>query len=145
MKEEDFIEVNKWLIANHRSGLEENKNHLHAHTIPLKNMQPMTNRSVGYNGSINSQEDINSQGHINTQGRSNYEGNLSSESIIKSLGYDVRKSRDERWRILQMVIIPKLGREKVIKHLSFLVRLNKSKKQMEHAVYEWEYDIRRLL
>lgn len=70
--------------------------------------------------------------------------NLNTESDIKKLGYSTALSREERWKILKNKAIPKLGKNKVIGHIKFLIKMNKSRKVMENAVNEWVYDLDRL-
>lgn len=72
------------------------------------------------------------------------ESNLNTTSVLKQMGYETTKSREERWRLLTQVIIPKLGKAKVTNHLKFLIRLHGSKAQMANAVFEWQYDLSRL-
>ena len=69
---------------------------------------------------------------------------LSDQSVLKVMGYSTTKSREERWRILNQVAIPKLGKQRVVGYLKFFVKLHKSKLSMDSAVKEWEYDLRRL-
>nr|WP_307990640.1 type II toxin-antitoxin system PemK/MazF family toxin [uncultured Niameybacter sp.] len=70
--------------------------------------------------------------------------NLSNTSDIKKLGYDLGKSREERWEILNNVIIPRVGIKRTKNHLQFLIKFNKNKKAMQASVIEWEYDLMRL-
>lgn len=69
---------------------------------------------------------------------------LSDQSVLKVMGYSTTKSREERWRILNQVAIPQLGKQRVVGYLKFFVKLHRSKISMDSAVKEWEYDLRRL-
>lgn len=69
---------------------------------------------------------------------------LQQTSELSQLGYSVTKSKEERWRILQNMAIPKLGKKQVIKHLEWLIQYNKNHKHRERAIDEWKYDLRRL-
>ena len=71
-------------------------------------------------------------------------GNLNAESEIKKMGYSTSLSRVERWDILKNKAVPKLGKTKVIGHIRFLIKMNKSRSVMANAVSEWEYDLERL-
>lgn len=75
-----------------------------------------------------------------------YENNLSEESDLKKLGYNIGLSREARWNILKNKAIKKLGIDKTISHISFLINLNKDKinKDYSRALEEWRYDLRRL-
>lgn len=95
----------------------------------------------------------NSQGSIAFENQSNnilssineLEGNsLNAESVIKKMGYTTSLSREVRWNILKNKAIPKLGKNKVIGHLNFLVKMNKKRSVMANAVQEWLYDLERL-
>ena len=70
--------------------------------------------------------------------------NLNAESEIKKMGYSTSLSRVERWNILKNKAVPKLGKTKVIGHIRFLIKMNKSRSVMFNAVSEWEYDLERL-
>ena len=72
-------------------------------------------------------------------------GNLNAESEIKKMGYSTSLSRVERWNILKNKVVPKLGKAKVIGHIRFLIKMNKSRSIMFNAVSEWEYDLERLI
>lgn len=72
-------------------------------------------------------------------------GNLNAESEIKKMGYSTSLSRVERWNILKNKVVPKLGKAKVIGHIRFLIKMNKSRSIMFNAVSEWEYDLDRLI
>lgn len=72
-------------------------------------------------------------------------GNLNAESEIKKMGYSTSLSRVERWNILKNKAVPKLGKAKVIGHIRFLIKMNKSRSIMFNAVSEWEYDLERLI
>lgn len=69
---------------------------------------------------------------------------LNSSSTIRELGYTITRSREYRWKLLQNVIIPKVGKQQVIKHIEFLVKMNQSQPSKANAVYEWKYDLSRL-
>ena len=69
---------------------------------------------------------------------------LNPESDIKKMGYSTSLTREERWNILKNKAVPKLGKAKVIGHISFLVKMNKGRKIMANAVNEWVYDLERL-
>lgn len=69
---------------------------------------------------------------------------LNPESEIKKMGYSTSLTREERWNILKNKAVPKLGKAKVIGHISFLVKMNKGRKIMANAVNEWIYDLERL-
>lgn len=70
---------------------------------------------------------------------------LNPESEIKKMGYSTSLTREERWNILKNKAVPKLGKAKVIGHISFLVKMNKGRSVMFNAVSEWEYDLERLI
>ncbi len=70
---------------------------------------------------------------------------LNSESEIKKMGYSTSLTREERWNILKNKAVPKLGKAKVIGHIRFLIKMNKSRSVMFNAVSEWEYDLERLI
>ena len=72
-------------------------------------------------------------------------GKLNAESEIKKRGYSTSLSRGERWNILKNKVVPKLGKAKVIGHIRFLIKMNKSRSIMFNAVSEWEYDLERLI
>lgn len=72
------------------------------------------------------------------------ENGLNTTSILKAMGYETSKPKEERWRLLKHSIIPKLGKAKVVNHLRFLIRLHQATPQMANAVSEWEYDLCRL-
>lgn len=74
-----------------------------------------------------------------------FEGNsLNAESVIKKMGYSTSLNREVRWNILKNKAVPKLGINKVIGHLNFLVNMNKNRSVMKNAVSEWCYDLNRL-
>ena len=60
------------------------------------------------------------------------------------MGYTTTVSRDGRWDILKNSIIPSIGKDKVVNHIKFLVRMNKGRESMSNAVNEWEFDLKRL-
>ena len=70
---------------------------------------------------------------------------LNPESEIKKMGYSTSLTREERWNILKNKAVPKLGKAKVIGHIRFLIKMNKSRSVMFNAVSEWEYDLERLI
>lgn len=84
------------------------------------------------------------QEEINIRKENQYENNLNAESIIKKMGYTTTVSRDGRWDILKNSIIPSIGKDKVVNHIKFLVRMNKGRESMSNAVNEWEFDLKRL-
>lgn len=69
---------------------------------------------------------------------------LNNQSILKTMGYDTKKSKEERWRILNQIAVPKLGKQRVVGYLKFFIKLHKSKTNMASAIKEWEYDLKRL-
>lgn len=71
-------------------------------------------------------------------------GNLNAESEIKKMGYSTSLTREERWNILKNKAIPRLGKYKVMGHISFLIKMNKGREIMSNAVNEWTYDLERL-
>lgn len=72
-------------------------------------------------------------------------GNLKEESDLKRLGYSTRLGRAERERILRNVAIPRLGKQTVINHLKWLIKMNGRRKGMENSIYIWENDLRKIV
>lgn len=75
-----------------------------------------------------------------------YENNLREESELKKLGYSTSLSREARWDILKNKAIKTLGIKKIMNHISFLISLNRNKKNGDYsrALQEWKYDFERL-
>lgn len=71
-------------------------------------------------------------------------GNLNAESEIKKMGYSTSLTREERWNILKNKAVPKLGKAKVMGHISFLIKMNRNRSIMANAVNEWKYDLEKL-
>lgn len=69
---------------------------------------------------------------------------LNEKSPLKVIGYDTKKSKEERWRILTQQAIPKLGKAKVVWYINFFIKMHRKKPTMASAIKEWEYDLRRL-
>lgn len=92
-----------------------------------------------------SKEDSSKYKSAITTNQDVYDGsNLNAESEIKKMGYSTSLTREERWNILKNRAIPKLGKTKVIGHISFLIKMNKGRSVMFNAVNEWMYDLDRL-
>lgn len=70
--------------------------------------------------------------------------NLNKESPLKVMGYNTSVGREERWRILTQLAIPKLGKARVISYLKHFINFHGKKANMKNAVYEWQYDLDRL-
>lgn len=82
---------------------------------------------------------------VSTQDKSSdFLGNLNQESPLKRLGYSTKKSKEERWRILQQEAVPRLGRDTVIGYLKMFIRMHDGRTQMAVAVSTWKYDLQRL-
>lgn len=75
-----------------------------------------------------------------------FDGNLNTISKLGALGYSVQLSREERWRILTRKAIPKYGIDSVQNHIAWLIRLKKkdSHRDYRSAIFEWEYDLKKL-
>ncbi|MGQ7890662.1 hypothetical protein [Paenibacillus sp. WC2504] len=71
------------------------------------------------------------------------------ESPLHKLGYRITDSnRTKRWTILENEALPKLGLEKVANVIATNVKARKRQKggakKYSHAIYEWEYDLKKL-
>lgn len=77
---------------------------------------------------------------------STYEINLKAQSKLGALGYSIKLSRDERWRILIEKAIPLFGMKSVESHILWLIKLKKKDRHRDYrsALFEWEYDLKRL-
>ena len=60
------------------------------------------------------------------------------------MGYSTSLTREERWNILKNKAVPKLGKAKVMGHISFLIKMNRNRSIMANAVNEWKYDLEKL-
>lgn len=69
---------------------------------------------------------------------------LKTVSSIRQMGYTVTMAREKRWELLKNVIIPKVGKDEVIRHIKFLITMNQGQPNKLGAVYEWEYDLERI-
>ncbi|NOU99514.1 hypothetical protein [Paenibacillus planticolens] len=74
---------------------------------------------------------------------------FSQESPLHKLGYKITDSnRTKRWTILENEALPKLGLEKVANVIATNVKARKRQKggakKYSHAIYEWEYDLKKL-
>lgn len=69
---------------------------------------------------------------------------LKTVSSIRKLGYTITLPREKRWDLLKNVIIPKVGKDEVIRHIKFLITMNQGQPNKLGAVYEWQYDLERL-
>lgn len=70
--------------------------------------------------------------------------NLNKESPLKVMGYNTSVGREERWRILTQLAMPKLGKAQVISYLKYFINFHGKKANMKNAVYEWKYDLDRI-
>lgn len=70
---------------------------------------------------------------------------LKTVSSIRKMGYTITMPREKRWELLRDIIIPKVGKNEVIKHIKFLITMNEGQLNKLGAVYEWEYDLERLM
>ena len=70
-------------------------------------------------------------------------GNLNEISPLKALGYNTTLSRNERFDLINQVLVPALGVRKIISHLTFLIKLNEKKtnKDFSKSITEWTYDL----
>lgn len=69
---------------------------------------------------------------------------LKTVSSIRKMGYTITLPREKRWDLLKNVIIPKVGKDEVIRHIKFLITMNQGQPNKLGAVYEWQYDLERL-
>lgn len=70
---------------------------------------------------------------------------LKTVSSIRKMGYTITMPREKRWELLRDIIIPKVGKDEVIRHIKFLITMNEGQLNKLGAVYEWEYDLERLM
>ncbi len=83
-----------------------------------------------------------------SEGRGDGELELREQSRLKELGYDTKKSRPVRWRVLTTKAIPELGLPKVAGMIAWFCRLKKrqrgGRQKFARAIGEWEHDLARL-
>ncbi len=81
---------------------------------------------------------------IISNNHTDFEMNLNEESELKKLGYNTQLSNSERWNILRNKAMEKIGRERTIHHIEFLIKLNQNKKNFQRALSIWRYDLEKL-
>ena len=69
---------------------------------------------------------------------------LKTVSSIRKMSYTITLPREKRWELLRNVIIPKVGKDEVIRHIKFLITMNQGQLNKLGAVYEWQYDLEKL-
>jgi hypothetical protein len=82
-------------------------------------------------------------------GTNESEGDFKSETDLLKLGYKISgMSRPERWLVLSVVAVPRLGLEEVVRTISNHIRLRKTQvggaEKYRHGIGEWEHDLARL-
>lgn len=82
----------------------------------------------------------------NNEADSEFFYSLNKESPLHALGYNVSKlSREQRWHILRVKAIPKLGVEEIIREIRYNISLRDGYQKYSSAVAAWKYDIKRLI
>ncbi len=82
-------------------------------------------------------------------GTTDSDGEFKTETDLLKLGYRISgMSRTERWLVLSVVAVPRLGLEEVVRTISNHIRLRKTQvggaEKYRHGIGEWEHDLARL-
>lgn len=111
------------------------KNKLLSELINIRRYKP---------NNINNVDDSFKKPNLNA--KSTHEvGNLKEESELRKLGYTTSLSIKQREDILKNKAIPTLGRDSVINHIKWLIKVNGRRKDREYALSVWKYDLNKLL